>query len=223
LALALAPLSGWLSTWSARRQLRACRPWPGVFHAVALPWASAHGAFLAASSRSERTITATDAAAATHRDPQCCRAPPERLMRQPTDQAVPRHPLAAAASTPLVGLADPTRQDCPARLKALPEHHQAELVEAGKCGQVGGREGSVGHVEVVRAEGVRTSIIGRPRPSAPHRRAATLDHAHEPATTPPPWITLTNPPLHRRLRRAPKATGPIGRWRGPALRSICIR
>ena len=61
-------------------------------------------------------------------------------MRQPTDQAVPRHPLAAAASTPLVGLADPTRQDCPARLKALPEHHQSELVEAGKCGQVGGRE-----------------------------------------------------------------------------------
>jgi hypothetical protein len=51
-------MSGWPSTWSARRQLRACRPWPGVFHAVASPWASAHGAFLAASSRSERTITA---------------------------------------------------------------------------------------------------------------------------------------------------------------------
>ena len=32
--------------------------------------------------------------------------------------------------------------------------------------------------------GVRTSIIGRPRPSPPHRRAANLDHAHQPATTP---------------------------------------
>ena len=87
-------------------------------------------------------MTTTDAAVAAHRDQQCCRTPPERFMRQPTDQAVPRHPLAAAAPTPLVRVADPTRQDCPARLKALPEHDQAELVEAGKCGQVRGREGS---------------------------------------------------------------------------------
>ncbi|PZE23466.1 hypothetical protein [Curtobacterium sp. MCBD17_028] len=44
-----------------------------------------------------------------------------------------------------------------------------ELVEAAERGEVGQREGSVGHVEVFRTGSLRTSIIGGPRPrSSPH-------------------------------------------------------
>jgi len=64
----------------------------------------------------------------------------------------------------------------------------------GKCGQVRDTECSVGHVEVFRVEGVRTSIIGRPRPSPPHRRATHPDQTHEPATTP----SFAKSPFHAR-------------------------
>lgn len=52
---------------------------------------------------------------------------------------------------------------------------QPEVVEAAECGRVSAGEaranGSGGHVEVFRMGGVRTSIIGRPRPSSRQRRA----------------------------------------------------
>ena len=50
-------------------------------------------------------------------------------------------------------------------------HDQAELVKARERGQVGAREGSVGHVEVFPVGCVRTPIIGRPRPLPRNRRA----------------------------------------------------
>jgi len=117
-------------------------------------------------------MAAAAAAIPTYRDLQHCGAPPERLMRQPSEQAVPRDPFAAAASAPLVGLADSAGQHRPIQLETLPDHDHAELVETGERGQVRGREGSVGHVEVFRAEGVGISIIERPRPSPPatHRQ-----------------------------------------------------
>src|SRR5674476_1172560 len=76
------------------------------------------------------------------------------------------------------------RSSGPGGLDALPDHDQAELVEAGERGQVGDRECSVGHVEVFQMAGVRTSIIGRPRPLPPHRRASHPVQTHQPATTP---------------------------------------
>ena len=105
-------------------------------------------------------------------------------MRQPTHQAVPRDPFAATAPAPLIRLADPARQHRPAGLQTLPDYHQAELVKAGERRQIRDRECSVGHVEVFRMAGVRTSIIGRPRPSPPQRRAADSGQAHRPRTTP---------------------------------------
>ena len=56
--------------------------------------------------------------------------------------------------------------------QALPDHDQAEFVEAAERGQVRARKGSsVKHVEVFRVAGVGTSILGRPRPLHRHRRA----------------------------------------------------
>ena len=64
-----------------------------------------------------------------HRDHQCRGAPPERVLRQPTDEAVTRNALAAAAPTPLVRVAEPTGQHRPAGLQALPKYHQAEPIK----------------------------------------------------------------------------------------------
>jgi len=56
-------------------------------------------------------------------------------------------------------------------LETLPDHDEAELVQAGERDQVSSSEGSVKHVEVFRMSGVGTFILGRPRPLASHRRA----------------------------------------------------
>ncbi|WP_222126303.1 hypothetical protein, partial [Rothia kristinae] len=49
---------------------------------------------------------------------------------------------------------------------------KTELIETAEHGQIRSREGSVEHVEVFRQMvSVRTSIIGRPRPSPSQRRA----------------------------------------------------
>jgi hypothetical protein len=57
----------------------------------------------------------------------------------------------------------------------LPDDDEAELVQTAERGQVRADEGSVGHVEVFQMGGVGTSILGRPRPSSPERRA-TCDY-----------------------------------------------
>jgi hypothetical protein len=65
----------------------------------------------------------------------------------------------------------PARQHCSVRLEPPPGHLQAELIQPAERGQVGTAKGSVTHVEVFPLGGVRTPIIGRPRPLPRHRRA----------------------------------------------------
>src|SRR4051812_38737395 len=59
-----------------------------------------------------------------------------------------------------------------ARLEALTDDLQAEVVKPAERGQVRASEGSVRHVEVFRMGSVRTPILGRPRPLSGDRRAA---------------------------------------------------
>src|SRR5690606_22851118 len=99
-----------------------------------------------------------------HPDLQDRGAMSEGFMRERTGDRVTRDPLGAAAAAPRVGLVHAALEDCPVGLEALPGHGQTELIETAERGEVRGREGSVGHVEVFRMGGVRTSIIGRPRP-----------------------------------------------------------
>jgi len=95
-------------------------------------------------------------------------------VRQLTGDAVARACFGSAAATPpgeLVSLDDPTGQHRTIRFKPLPDHLQAELVEAAERAQIRAGEGSVKHVEVFLLGGVRTPIIGRPRPLPRDRRA----------------------------------------------------
>ena len=116
-------------------------------------------------------VPAPGAPVAAHRDFQHRGTPPQRLVRQPAGHRVPRCALTAAPPAPLVRVDHPAGQDRPIRLQPLPNHLQAELVQACERGQVRATEGSVKHVEVFPMGSVRTPIIGRPRPLPPHRRA----------------------------------------------------
>ncbi len=64
-------------------------------------------------------------------------------------------------------------------LHLLTDDFQTEFIKSAERGQIGCSEGSVEHVEVFRMASVRTSIIGRPRPLSPDRRAHP---AHTPTT-----------------------------------------
>jgi hypothetical protein len=93
-------------------------------------------------------------------------------VRQLPGHAVARRALAAAPATPPVVLGDAAGQHRTFRFQSLPDHDEAEFVEAAERSQVGAREGSsVKHVGVFRVGGVGTSIFGRPRPSAHDQRA----------------------------------------------------
>jgi len=92
-------------------------------------------------------------------------------VRQPADHRVPRCALAPAPSTPPIRFDHPARQHRAIGLQALPDHDEAELVQARERGQVRASEGSVTHVEVFQMGSVRTSILGRPRPLPGHRHA----------------------------------------------------
>ena len=94
---------------------------------------------------------------------------PERLMREPTSDRVPRNAFRTTPTAPLVRLDNTALQHSPIRLKTLPHGLQAKLIKVAEHGHIRGGEGSVGHVEVFRMEGVGTSIIGRPRPLPGHR------------------------------------------------------
>jgi hypothetical protein len=106
-----------------------------------------------------------------HRDLQHRRAPPQRLVRQPTHHGVAEHPLATATAAPPVRLGDPASKHRTPRLEPLPDHLQTQLIDPAERRQVRAGEGSVGHVEVFRMVSVRTPIIGRPRPLSRDRRA----------------------------------------------------
>ena len=66
---------------------------------------------------------------------------------------------APAPTALLIRLNDATLDHRPIRLDPLPRCDESELVETAERGQVRGREGSVGHVEVFRPGSVRTSIL----------------------------------------------------------------
>ena len=68
-------------------------------------------------------------------------------------------PLAATPTAPPAIIDDPARQDRPFRLETLPGHLQAQTIQAGERGQIGGVEGTVRHVEVFQAGSVRTPIM----------------------------------------------------------------
>jgi hypothetical protein len=148
-------------------------------------------------------VPAPAAPVAADRDQQHGRPPAQRLVRQPPPHRVPRAALAtAAAAPPLIGplgLDDPAGQHRPVGLDALPDHLQAELVEACERRQVRASEGSVRHVEVFPVGSVRTPILGRPRHLPRQRRAAPPHpddfpaytfNCEEPANLPP---TLRGP------------------------------
>jgi hypothetical protein len=75
-------------------------------------------------------MTTADAPEPANRDQQQRGPPPERLVRQPTRERVPGDAFAAAAPAPIIGLADPARQDHTIRLQTLPDSFQAELLQA---------------------------------------------------------------------------------------------
>jgi hypothetical protein len=152
-----------------QRAARQLRPRLGGLAGVLAPHMPAAGAPVAADRHQQRRGS-----------------PPERLVRQPPGHAVARRSLRSTAATPPVELTgvDPAGQHRPIRLEPLTHDLQAEFVEAAEHAQVRAREGSVRHVEVFRLGGVRTPIIGRPRPSpatdAPSAERYTLN-AEEPA------------------------------------------
>lgn len=108
--------------------------------------------------------------------------------------------LTVAPPAPRIRLRDPALDHRPIRVEALPDGHETDLVETPEHGQIRGREGSVVHVEVVRRMvNVRTSIIGRPRPSTGGRRAQppTPSTAKSRRRVTPPWIEVDGfCPLH---------------------------
>jgi hypothetical protein len=117
-------------------------------------------------------VTAARAPVAADGDFERRGSPPERLVGQPPDHGVARCPFAAAAAAPVVGFDHPAGEHRSIGFDALPDGVQAELVESAERGQVRASEGSVVHVEVFRMDGVRTSILGRPRRLSPDRRAS---------------------------------------------------
>src|SRR3546814_11640778 len=99
--------------------------------------------------------SAAGAAVAAERHDQGGRSPTERLVRQPPCDRVTRHALATTPAAPAIGIDDPTGQDRPARFQTLARHLQTELIETAERRQIRGREGSVGHVEVLDRKSTR--------------------------------------------------------------------
>jgi len=136
---------------------RELRPWLGRAGGVLAPHVSAAGA-----------------AVATHRDLKDGGSPPQRLVRESTDDRVPSSALGAAASAPLIRGQDPAGEDRSRGLGALTGHDEVELIEAAERGQVRAGEraraladGSVRQVEVSRIQRVGTFIRGSTSPGTP--------------------------------------------------------
>jgi hypothetical protein len=99
-------------------------------------------------------------------------------VTQLTGDRVPGHALAATPVAPVIRLNDAARHRRAIGREMLADHLQAEPFQTSERGQIRVGKGSVRHVGVFQIEGVRTSIIRRPRPLPPDRRAT-------PTT---PWI-----------------------------------
>ena len=95
-------------------------------------------------------MAAFGAAVAADGDVEAGRSPPERLVRQPADDGASRDALAATAVAPVVVVDHPAGEHSAVRVKALPGHHEAELVEATERCQVRAAE-----------VGIRGSVVQR--------------------------------------------------------------
>lgn len=119
-------------------------------------------------------VPTTTAPVAAHRHVQGRGTPAQRLVCQPPDHAAAHCPCTATPPAPAIGIVgadNPARQHRTVGLESLTDGFEAELVQAGESGQVRAGEGNARHVEVFQMGGVRTPIIGRPRPLPGHRRA----------------------------------------------------
>ena len=137
---------------------------------------------------------ARSARVAAHAEHQGGRPPPERLVRQLPNDTV-THPRSATAlpAPPIAGRrGHPAGKERTAGSDPLAGRHQPEGFQAAERGQVGRGEAvsgsSVGHVEVFLMGGVRTPIIGRPRP----RRADPRPPAPTPSSGKSPYPLRTN-------------------------------
>lgn len=123
-------------------------------------------------------MTAPGAPVPADRDQQSRGAPAQRFMGQFPGHGVTRDTLTTAPPAPLVRLHDPAGQHGTVGFEPLAHCFQAEHVQTAEGSQVrvveqisAATDGSVVHVEVFRDGRVGTSILGRPRPLPPHRRA----------------------------------------------------
>jgi hypothetical protein len=116
---------------------------------------------------------------AAHRHFQRGRPPPERLVRQPTDHGVTRQALAAATATPLVRFDRTAGQHRPIRLQPLPDHFQAEFVQASEPGQVGTSEGSVGHSPAVETKKGTVEPVASPAKGGKQAMSACLSRGEQ--------------------------------------------
>src|SRR5664279_5134266 len=89
-----------------------------------------------------RLFTIEGVPVATDRDQQCRGTPPERLVRQPTCQGVPRDALTPTPPAPVIGFAHPTRHHRTIRLQSLSDSDQTELLQAAERREIRTGEGS---------------------------------------------------------------------------------
>lgn len=112
-------------------------------------------------------MTALDTAVPAQPNTQHGGSPAERLVGQITSHHVPSQTATTAIPAPVISVDDTALQHRPARSHVLTGHLQPDPVKPTEHGQTRRAEDSVGHVEVFQMGGVRTSILGRPRPPQP--------------------------------------------------------
>ena len=100
----------------------------------------------------------------------------EGFVGETTDDGIANDPVAPALSAPVISSVGPAFENGCVSGDVLAGAGEVEGDEAGEGREVGGRESRLGHVEVFRMDGVRTSIIGRPRPLSGQRLAVSWDH-----------------------------------------------
>ena len=133
------------------------------------PGLSSRGRVLAPHVPTARAPVAAD------RDVQDRRAPAHRHVRQPAQHRVPRHPELPAPGAParplghVTGLHHPARQHRVIGADLLTGHGQPQPIEQAERIEIRTVESRVIHVEVFLVAGVRTAIIGGPRPLPPHQ------------------------------------------------------
>src|SRR5699024_9598825 len=116
----------------------------------------------------------------------------EGLVGQLADDGIANDPVAAAPSAPVISSVRLAFQDGLLPGDVLAGAGQIEGVESAKCRKVRRRESRLGHVEVFRMDGVRTSIIGSPRRLSAQRRAVSWNHRSTLSFT----KSRITPPIH---------------------------